>query len=255
MSEMDFTEFNELYLKYAKPELRGFERNFERFTSPAIVKKLYCIADRLIDNAKKFNLTAILEPAEIVRKHIIDSLQPMGILLDEGFLPTALLDVGTGAGFPLLPMAAAFADFSEYSFTGLDSTSKKISHIRETADYAKLSSVIAVEGRAEERARGEMREKYTIVTARAVAALPQLIELCAPFVQIGGIFAAMKARADEEIAAADAASEKLGLEKSSVIDYILPGGDSRSLIIYRKIKPTSQKYPRRYSEISKQPLK
>ncbi len=254
MSELKLNEFTELYLATATPELRGFEQNFERFTSPEVIRRLYCISDRLIDNARRFNLTSILEPAEIVRKHIVDSIQPLGILLELGYEPKNLLDVGTGAGFPLLPMAAASAD-REWTFTGLDATRKKISHIREVAEYAGLSRLIGVEGRAEECARGEMREKYSIVTARAVASLPQLIELCAPFIEIGGIFAAMKARADEEISAAEGAAVKLGLEKSAVIDYNLPHGDARSLIIYRKISPTPQKYPRRYSEILKQPLK
>ncbi|MBP3368736.1 MAG: 16S rRNA (guanine(527)-N(7))-methyltransferase RsmG [Clostridia bacterium] len=255
MSELNFSNFSALYLESATAKVRGFENNMDKFTSSATVRRLYCIADRLIDNAKRFNLTSILDPAEIVRKHIIDSLQPIGILADLGYEPLSLLDVGTGAGFPLLPMAAAYADRADCSFTGLDATRKKISHIREVADYAEIANVRGVEGRAEELARGDMREKYTIVTARAVAALPQLIELCAPFVAPGGIFASMKAHAEEEIAASAMGYEKLGLEKTDVIDYELPGGDARSLIIYRKIKSTPQKYPRRYTEILKQPLK
>ena len=255
MSDLTYTEFSRLYLEVATPEVRGFENNMDKFTSAATVQRLYRIADRLIDNAKRFNLTSILDPAEIVRKHIVDSLQPIGILTDLGYTPLSLLDVGTGAGFPLLPMAAAFADRADCSFTGLDATRKKISHIREVAEYAEIPNVSGVEGRAEELARGNMREKFTIVTARAVAALPQLIELCAPFVAPGGIFASMKAHAEDEMAASGKAYEKLGLEKTDVIDYALPGGDQRSLIIYRKIASTSLKYPRRYTEILKQPLK
>ncbi len=255
MSELNLNEFTALYNATVTPELRGFEQNFTLFTSPEVTERLYRISDRLIDNAKRFNLTSILDPAEIVRKHIVDSIQPLGILLELGYEPKNLLDVGTGAGFPLLPMASALADREDCTFTGLDATRKKISHIREVAEYAGLSRVSGVEGRAEERARGEMREKYSIVTARAVASLPQLIELCAPFIEIGGIFAALKARADEEISASEGAAVKLGLEKSAVIDYNLPLGDSRCLIIYRKIGATPQKYPRRYSEILKQPLK
>lgn len=255
MSNLTFEEFSDLYLGVATAEVRGFENNLEKFTSEATVRRLYCIADRLIDNAKRFNLTSILDPAEIVRKHIVDSLQPMGLLLDLGYTPRSLLDVGTGAGFPLLPMSAVFADREDCTFTGLDATKKKISHIREVAEYAGIPNVIGVEGRAEEMARGEMREKYSIVTARAVASLQQLIELCAPFVQFGGIFASLKARADEEIAASESAAVKLGLHKTDVIDYVLPGGDQRTLIIYRKIEETPMKYPRRYSEILKQPLK
>jgi len=255
VSDLTFSDFSRLYLAAATPEVRGFENNMEIFTSEATVRRLWCIADRLIDNAKRFNLTSILDPAEIVRKHIIDSLQPIGILTDLGYAPLSLLDVGTGAGFPLLPMAAAFADRADCSFTGLDATRKKISHIREVAEYAEITNVHGVEGRAEELGHGKMREKYTIVTARAVAALPQLIELCAPFVAPGGIFASMKAHAEDALAASAKGYEKLGLEKTDVIDYELPGGDQRSLIIYRKIASTSPKYPRRYTEILKQPLK
>ena len=102
MSELNFSNFSALYLESATAKVRGFENNMDKFTSSATVRRLYCIADRLIDNAKRFNLTSILDPAEIVRKHIIDSLQPIGILADLGYEPLSLLDVGTGAGFPLL---------------------------------------------------------------------------------------------------------------------------------------------------------
>lgn len=255
MSELTLNEFSTLYLGQISPEIRGFENHMEQFANEKTVEKLYRIADRLIDNGKRFNLTSILDPAEIVRKHIIDSIQPAGILMDLGIYPLSLLDVGTGGGFPLLPMAAVFSEDRRCSFTGLDATKKKISHIRETAEYAGLSRVNAVEGRAEELSHGEMREKFTLCTARAVAALPMLTELCAPFIENGGFFAAMKAHSNEEIEQSLPTASLLGLEKYAVIDYFLPGGDARSLIVFRKIKPTPKKYPRRYAEILKQPPK
>ena len=229
------------------------------FLSDETTEKLWLISERLCENARRFNLTSILEPADIVKKHLVDSLMPLALLLDagipvgEGVGADDILDVGTGAGFPLLPWACVLRE-DGVSLTGLDGTGKKISHVRETAAYAGLPSVRAVHGRAEELGRGRMRESYSVVTARAVAPLPVLLELCAPFVCRAGIFAAMKARADEELEASARVSEKLGLGAPEVIRYVLPGGDERMLILYKKRSSTPREYPRAYAEIAKQPL-
>ncbi|MBR5367081.1 MAG: 16S rRNA (guanine(527)-N(7))-methyltransferase RsmG [Clostridia bacterium] len=219
------------------------------------VHRLWTVCDLLIDNAKRFNLTAILEPEEIVRKHVADSLIPLALLRGNGIDPAAcrtILDVGTGAGFPLLPWACALPE--SVALTGLDATAKKISHIRASAEAAGLSNVAAVQGRAEEAAREGMREHFDLVTARAVAALPVLCELCAPLVKVGGAFAALKSHAEDEIRDAAPAAAILGFDEASPIAYELPGGDARTLVVYRKTRPTPAKYPRRYAEITKQPL-
>lgn len=223
-------------------------------------EKLWRIADRLTDNARRFNLTAILEPEEIVRKHILDSLIPLALLIGfgipagEGVGADDILDVGTGAGFPLLPWAAVLPE-DGVSLTGLDATGKKIAHIRECARYAGLNTVRVVQARAEDAARGPMRESFSIVTARAVAPMPVLAELCAPFVARAGYFAALKAKtADEEIRSAEKAAAVLGLGEPDILRYSLPGGDERCLVLYKKRAATPRKYPRAYAEIAKQPL-
>ncbi|MBE6726368.1 MAG: 16S rRNA (guanine(527)-N(7))-methyltransferase RsmG [Ruminococcaceae bacterium] len=228
--------------------------------SDETAEKFFRIADRLIDNGRRFNLTAILEPAEIVRKHILDSLIPLALMIEQG-IPVGegvganeILDVGTGAGFPLLPWAAVLPG-DGVTLTGLDATGKKIAHIRESAKYAGLSNVRAVQARAEDAARGPMRESFPIVTARAVASMPVLLELCAPFAARAGFFAALKAKsADEEIASAARAAKELGLGEPDILRYTLPGGDERCLVLYKKRAATPRTYPRAYAEIAKHPL-
>ncbi len=244
-------EFTDLYLSSVSPDLPGFDVLYPAASDSAAVEKLYGVTSKLIENAKKFNLTSILEPSEIIRKHLIDSLIPLGLLKNSGISFGSALDIGTGAGFPLLPMACVSP---EISFTGMDSTAKKISHIRETAEFASMSNVSAIAGRAEELAHGELREKFDLVCARAVASLPVLIELCGGFVSDGGHFCALKSHIEDELEAADRAGKLLGLTNIAVIDYEIPGGDTRCLVIYRKTSPTPAKYPRRYSEISKRAL-
>ena len=248
---MTYQEFSALYLGAVSPDLPGFDSLHPDASSGECVQKLFAVTEKLIENAKKFNLTSILEPSEIVRKHLIDSLIPLGLLKNTGISFASALDVGTGAGFPLLPMACAAPDVK---FTGMDATAKKISHIRETAEFAHMNNVSAVAGRAEELAHGELRESFDLVCARAVAALPVLIELCGPFVSPGGHFCALKSNIEGELETADKAGRVLGLTNIAVIDYEIPGGDKRCLVLYRKTARTPAKYPRRYAEITKRAL-
>lgn len=255
MSELTYTHFHDRYLAMISRDLPGYTNHFPLFSSEAIAERLFLVADKLIDNAKKFNLTSILEPEEIIRKHLIDSLIPLGLLLDENLPVDSILDVGTGAGFPLLPWACALTDYSKTAhLLGMDATGKKITHIKETRDAVGLTNLDAVQARAEEAAATELRETFSLVTARAVADLPVLMELCAPFVAPRGYFASLKGHAASEIEAARAAAEKLGLTFVRAISYEIPGGDCRTLVIYRKIHATPQKYPRRYADILKKPL-
>ena len=254
-SALTLAEFAELYKSMASPSLPGFSSLYERFTDDAVIEKLYVISSKLIVNAKKFNLTSIVEPSEVVRKHIIDSLIPLGLLCERGITPRRMIDVGTGAGFPLLPIAAALSSFSPSSAAiGLDATGKKITHITEVADACGLNSVSAIQGRAEEISHDILREKQDLVVARAVADLPVLVELCAPLASVGGHFAALKSHADDEIKASEKASRLCGLTFCEKIDYVIPGGDTRCLVIYEKTAPTPTVYPRRYAEIVKKPL-
>ena len=270
---------------YFTPEL------YAHVTSDEVLTRMYKITEKLVENAKKFNLTSILEPEEIVRKHIVDSVLPLAIMEKQGIASKiarkTAADVGCGAGFPTLPMSAASLDYFPLFFMGIDSTAKKIGHIKETAEYADLTNIDATAARAEEltayralssqkksvlsskkesakkpknqpkteEKKPYFRERFDITTARAVAALPTLLELCAPLTKVGGYFCALKSHADEEILAAGNAHETLGLTLRDKISYTLPGGDARVVLIYEKTAETPRKYPRRYAEITKQPLK
>ena len=256
---------------------------YAHVTSDEVLTRMYKITEKLVENAKKFNLTSILEPEEIVRKHIVDSVLPLAIMEKQGIVSKiarkTVADVGCGAGFPTLPMSAASLDYFPLFFMGIDSTAKKIGHIKESAEYADLTNIDATAARAEEltaypdspapkksakkpknqpkaeEKKPYFRERFDITTARAVAALPTLLELCAPLTKVGGYFCALKSHADEEILAAGNAHETLGLTLRDKISYTLPGGDARVVLIYEKTAETPRKYPRRYAEITKQPLK
>ena len=232
------------------------------FHEDAVTERLWQIAVRLGENAKRFNLTAITEPCAVVEKHIVDSLLPLAILQKRGVLdgrmhyvgePVTLCDIGAGAGFPSLPMAAVLAQ-SGGRVLAIDATAKKVRYIAETAAALGLSGMTAQSGRAEELARGGLRERFSIVTARAVAELRILMELCAAYVKIGGIFVAMKAHADEEYENAKNAARPLGFDAGETIPYALPNGDARTLVVYRKIKSTEIPYPRPYAKILQKPL-
>ncbi len=256
MSDLTYETFAELYAE--QTAFVDFGSIHDELTSPEVTRRLYLIADNLIDDAKKFNLTSIVEPSEIIRKHIIDSLIPLSLIADTCGIPKTLADIGTGAGFPLLPMAAGLATIAPAAkLTGMDSTAKKISHIQSAAKIIGLTNVTAVSGRAEDFGKAgnrAYRGKFDLVTARAVASLPVLAELCAPLVKKDGYFVALKSHAEEEMIAGDAAANLLGMTKEEKIDYELPGGDTRCVIFYRKKTDTPEKYPRRYAEITKQPL-
>ncbi|MBQ6789513.1 MAG: 16S rRNA (guanine(527)-N(7))-methyltransferase RsmG [Clostridia bacterium] len=228
------------------------------FLESSLIHTLYGIYACLLEASHKFNLTAITEHTAVAERHIVDSLIPFSMLSQMGLLHDgdALCDIGAGAGFPSLPAAAASNDGALPDFTvhSVDSTAKKIGHIKDTAEKLGLTNVTGTAGRAEELARGDMRESFNIVTARAVSAMPVLIELAAPFVKVGGIFAAMKAHSDEEVTAAANGAEILGFTAAETYEYTLPSGDVRSLVIYRKTAKTPDAYPRQYSKITSKPL-
>lgn len=205
----------------------------------------------LIATNRQYNLTAIKEPSEIVLKHIVDSLT----LLE--FIPqdAKMLDVGTGAGFPALPIAIARPDVT---VTALDSTSKKLAFIDKTAESLALTNIKTCHGRAEELSHTAMRSTFDIVTARAVAYLPLLSELCIPFLRIGGKFIAMKGdSAKEEAAVSEKALEILGCKKPVLFVTEIKSGDNvlqHNIIVSEKFKQTSNIYPRIFSAITKKPL-
>lgn len=229
------------------------------FKTDILADKAAAIVATLLENNAKFNLTAITAPEEVLHKHILDSLLAAQAL--RALLPpqtaahrATLLDVGSGAGFPSLPIAAALP---ELSVTALDATAKKCAHMRSAAAAAELGNFRAVSGRAEELAHdGMCRERFDFVTARAVANLPVLAELCLPFVRVGGVFLAMKGKsAPDELAAAAQGIARLGGKCESSTQYFVPGDDApRYFLTIRKISATPAAYPRQYAQITKKPL-
>ncbi len=221
--------------------------------SEQTAKSFYELSVCLTTANKIHNLTAIKDERDIVLKHFIDSL-----FISE-FIPEAsrVADIGCGPGFPSLPLAIYRPDLA---ITGIDSTTKKINYVNETAKALGLDNITALSARAEELAhKDEYRESFDVVTARAVASLPVLCELCLPFVNEGGLFVAMKAQsADEELAASSSAISKCGGRyiKTAYKELKRKDGENekRSLIIIKKERKTPEIYPRIYSKITKKPL-
>lgn len=205
-------------------------------------------ASLLIEWNAKFNLTAIKDPDGIVVKHFVDSLA----VLSENTLEGSLIDVGTGAGFPGLPLLIA-SDNLDVTF--LDSTGKKIKFIETVLDELGLFAD-TVNARAEEAAKDEfLRESFDFATARAVSNLRDLSEYSLPFVKVGGKFISMKsAKTDEEIKDAKEAIKVLGGEIEKINSFELADCGERTLIFIKKVRPTPTKYPRNYSQIVKNPI-
>lgn len=195
-----------------------------------------------------FNLTAIKDEEKFRELMIYDSLLPLKYAEFDG---KKVIDVGTGAGFPGLPLAIS----TKGEFTLLDSTAKKINHINNFAKEHGINNVIGVSARAEDFAHKNV-EKYDIAIARAVSALPILLELCLPMLKVGGLFLAMKStKSDEEIKLSQNALKVLGGEIVDIKKDILPeSNEERNLIIIKKNKSCPNKYPRPYNQIKSKNL-
>lgn len=204
----------------------------------------------LLEKNQVMNLTAITQPEAVARQHFCDCLAITKYVPLRG---KSLVDVGCGAGFPGLPLKIATPDLE---LTLLDSLGKRVDWLDQTCRELGLD-VTCVNGRAEDMSvLPEYREGFDIATARAVARLNILAELCLPFVKVGGCFAAMKGSdSEDEIAEAKAAIKLLGGKIEAVEDYELPGAETpHRLVIVRKLSPTPRQYPRRYAKIKKEPL-
>ena len=223
----------------------------EDFFAEDVTRGLYIHLCELEEKGKLFNLTAITDPREAVRKHAVDSLfAAMAVRELSAGEEKTLLDIGCGAGFPSLPIAIACENVS---VTALDSTAKKCEFVKSTAQKCGVGLETLPE-RAEEAVEGR-RETFDFVTARAVARLTILAELAAPFLKAGGYFLAMKgSAAEEERLEACRASKILGLTYERSLDYEIEDGGARSILVYRKTAPTPQTYPRRFAQIKKKPL-
>lgn len=206
----------------------------------------------LLEKNQVMNLTAIREEAGVARLHMLDSaalLQYMDFA-GEG----SLIDVGTGAGFPGLALKILAPGLK---VTLLDSLEKRLHWLEEVAHTLELDAVTTVHARAEELAlEGDYRDSFDFATARAVAALPLLCELCLPFVRPGGRFFAMKSTAsDGELEEAAPAIALLGGALEGCYNYTIPGeGITHRVVAIRKLAPTPDGYPRRWAKIKKEPL-
>mgnify|MGYP003291515745 FL=1 len=236
---MSFTEI--LAQKAAEAGLELSEKQLEQFN------KYY---EMLVETNKVMNLTAITEPEDVAVKHMVDSL----LAFDKSFANKTLADVGTGAGFPGIPLKIYCPSLK---VTLIDSLGKRLKFLENVIKELGLENISCEHARAEDAGKNKkFREKFDLVTARAVARLSVLSEYCLPLVKTGGMFIALKgSKYAEEILEGEQALKILGGKILSSEEVKLPGlDDGRAIIKVKKIKPTPAAYPRKAGTPDKQPL-
>lgn len=214
------------------------------------IRDFYKYMMKLIEWNEKINLTAIVEASEVIDKHFIDSLTISQYIKDTD----TVIDVGTGAGFPGIPLKIVNDNLK---IDLLDSLNKRINFLNEIIDELELKNVQAIHGRAEDESKKkEKREKYDVAVSRAVANLPVLLEYLLPFVKLGGICICMKgSNIEEEVNNSKKALKELGGEIVEINKFNLPNTDfTRNVIIVRKIANTPGKYPRKAGTALKSPI-
>ena len=212
----------------------------------------YC--DYLIEKNKVMNLTAVTEPGEVEIKHFIDSSTGVPVIKSLiGANSANIVDIGTGAGFPGIPLAILMP---EYNFELYDSLNKRINFLNEVINLLNLKNTSAKQARAEDLGQSVLRETYDICVSRAVAEMRVLLEYCLPMIKVGGYTLLYKSgEIDEELINSKKALEILGGEVININKFFLPETDiSRSLIIVKKIYETPKKYPRRAGKPQKSPI-
>lgn len=220
--------------------------------SDAQLEHLLIYETLLVETNKVMNLTGITESEEIYDKHFADSLT---CLLSKLIQPHhKVIDVGTGAGFPGMPLKIVMPSLD---MTLLDSLNKRIEFLKSVGDAIGLEDIHYIHGRAEDYGQDiSYREQFDICVSRAVADLPVLLEYCSPFIKVGGYFIAQKgSKVYDEVAVADSALKKLNLEVDQIIDVRTSDATSNhKLLVIKKIGPTDSKYPRRAGKPIKKPL-
>lgn len=230
-------------------KMKSLSNNIDIEITKSQVEKFYIYMIQLLEWNKKINLTAIEDQDEIILKHFIDSLTI------ERYIKNAksIIDIGTGAGFPGIPIAIIN---NNINITLLDSLNKRIKFLNNIIQKLELNNVIAIHGRAEDIAKlEEYREKFDIVTSRAVAPFNILLEYMLPFNKVNGKSISMKGSNIEEIENSSKALNELGGKIESIEKINLPNTEvQRNIIIIEKIKKTPNKYPRKAGVPKKEPL-
>lgn len=215
------------------------------------LEKFYSYMNLLIEWNEKINLTAIIEPEEIIQKHFVDSLTISKYVGDND----SIIDVGTGAGFPGIPLKIAK---ESTNITLLDALNKRLNFLNEVINQNDLKNIQTIHFRAEEVGKNKTyREKFDVATSRAVAALNILAEYMLPLVKVGGKCICMKgSNVAEEIENSKNAIKILGGEIEKIEEFKLPNSDiNRTIVIIKKVKETPVKYPRKAGTPAKEPLK
>lgn len=220
------------------------------------IEQFICFYDILTERNKVMNLTAITEPVEIIEKHFLDSLSLVKAIDLSG--DKKVIDVGTGAGFPGIPIIISYP---QLHITLLDSLNKRIGFINDVIKLLNLKNVETIHGRSEELGKNiKYREQYDLCVSRAVANMSVLSEYCIPFVKKGGKFISYKSgNIENEVENAGNSVYKLGEKLSEIVDFSLTDSTTgeklgRSLVVIDKIKETPGKYPRRAGLPSREPL-
>lgn len=214
-----------------------------------MVSKMFEYKRILLEWNKRMNLTAIVEEKEFIIKHLIDSLSIFPFMADIH----SIVDVGSGAGFPGIPLKIARPSLEVVL---MDSLAKRVAFLNEVIVALKLTGITAVHSRAEDAGMAqEYREKFDAAAARAVASTPVLLEYCLPLVKTGGIFIAMKGGNDGDVEACGKALDILGGKMEETRFFTLACSEmKRSIIVVRKLRQTPTKYPRKAGKPLKEPL-
>ncbi len=235
--------------------LRIGARHIGLSLTPEQLQQFARYRELLLDWNQRINLTAITDPQDVLTKHFLDSLACLfAIPSAEQSKRLRLLDVGSGAGFPGLPLQIAFPD---WQVTLLEATGKKVRFLETVIASLELRQARAIQGRAEELAHDpQQRARYDLVTARGLAALPTLLEYCLPFCRPGGlVIAPKKGDITEEVEQGQRAAALLGGRFIETRPFSLPGlEDQRALVIFQATRSTPAQYPRRAGRPAKEPL-
>ncbi|MDY4561592.1 MAG: 16S rRNA (guanine(527)-N(7))-methyltransferase RsmG [Peptostreptococcus porci] len=227
-------------------------KNFNIDVNDTMLEKFEKYREILVEYNKNMNLTGITEQREVYIKHFLDSVA----IFKDGYIMDGLsvIDVGTGAGFPGIPYKICNPTIK---LTLLDSLNKRINFLKDVCTNIGFDDVEFVHGRAEDFGQNEdFREKFDIATARAVANLPVLLELCIPFVKVGGFFICLKGpNAENEVEEAKNAMDVLDVKLVENIEVSLPDEELKHrILVFKKINETLGKYPRKAGKLSKKPL-